>query len=327
LQSLVFLHSLFFLQSCRREQFRYRAVFWSAGGGLFCVYAAVLGAWATMMYRWRSELFPIHFSILGVTILSLCEAGLYSVMLRSWNVSGSRSGLILAIALLVSVMKSASSYMLVLVASLGWGVTTLELEEQTSVKVEAILTFYVVLEFVRELMVAFRFTYQVSVHFTLLCLVPVALLNLGIFAWIFVALSSLIKKLKQDRQKEKLYIFQRLWAVLVTVATIAAFSTVFEFLVLPLDFIQRWHYQWLFGDGVSHVLFLTVLLVIVYLWLPSENSKRYVFSQQPGAGGRFPEPESVFDRERSDVSDVSDLAETARSECVVPQAIGARLGA
>merc|ERR1712196_642692 len=41
-----------------------------------------------------------------------------------------------------------------------------------------------------------------------------------------------------------------------------------------------WRYEWLFADGVSHIIFFVVLAAIVYLWAPHAHSQRYVYSQQ-----------------------------------------------
>jgi len=39
-------------------------------------------------------------------------------------------------------------------------------------------------------------------------------------------------------------------------------------------------YQWLFADGVSHILFLVVLAAMMYLWAPHKYSERVAYSQQ-----------------------------------------------
>merc|ERR1719356_1512330 len=85
----------------------------------------------------------------------------------------------------------------------------------------------------------------------------------------------------------------------------------------------RWHYQWLFADGVSHVLFLIVLLAIVCLWAPHENSRRYAFSQQLGSSGAFPEPEGV-DEEKVGALEMDGGEDDEFTDSVAaPQLIGA----
>merc|ERR1719245_2646489 len=92
---------------------------------------------------------------------------------------------------------------------------------------------------------------------------------------------------------------------------------------------MRWHYQWFFADGVSHILFLVVVLAIVCMWFPSENSKRYAFSRQLGSGGEFPEPEGIGedgeDREGGITSEIGDVEEVEepKGKQVAPETIGA----
>uniref|UniRef100_A0A7S3MA22 GOST seven transmembrane domain-containing protein n=1 Tax=Spumella elongata TaxID=89044 RepID=A0A7S3MA22_9STRA len=111
-------------------------------------------------------------------------------------------------------------------------------------------------------------------------MLPVALLNGVIFYWIFTALSSLMETLRERRQQEKLLLFERLWKVLVAALAAASSTLLFQIFDLSRSISIRWHYQWFFADGVSHILFLLVLSVMMYLWAPHTNSQRYAYSLQ-----------------------------------------------
>jgi len=60
---------------------------------------------------------------------------------------------------------------------------------------------------------------------------------------------------------------------------IASCMLLWQIFDLSRSITIRWHYQWLFADGISHLLFLLVLLVMMYLWAPHTNSQRYAYSQ------------------------------------------------
>jgi len=248
-------------------------------GWLSLVYGTMAMVWMGLSLRYWRELFHIQYCIAAVIGLGLIEAFLQWRFFMDWNDSGIRPRFVFVLAILASVVKSIFSYMLVLVASLGWGVTRPYLDQQTILKVQALSFFYIVLDFVRESALSFRHSHSLSIAFVMLCLLPVALLNGVIFYWIFTALSTLMETLSERKQMEKLVLFQRLWQILIAALGLASLSLLFQLFDLSRSISIRWHYQWFFADGVSHILFCIVLAAIMYLWAPHTNSQRYAYKQ------------------------------------------------
>jgi len=137
-----------------------------------------------------------------------------------------------------------------------------------------------VLDFIRESVLSYRHSHSLSMPFVLLCLLPVSLLNGAIFYWVFTALSSLMETLKERGQTEKLSLFERLWKFLIGTLAAATFTLLFQIFNLTKSVTERWKYQWLLSDGISHTLFLLVLAAMMYLWAPNKHSQRYAYSQQ-----------------------------------------------
>merc|ERR1719326_137550 len=230
--------------------------------------------------RWWKELFNIQNCITAVIFFGLVEAFLWYIFFNDWNSTGVRGKMLFILSILSSVVKSIFSYMLVLVAALGWGVTRPYLDRQVVLKIQAVCFMYIVLDFIRESVLSFRHSHSLSLAFVLLCLLPVSLLNGGIFYWVFTALSSLMETLRDRRQFEKLALFQRLWKILIFALTVATVTLLFQIFNLSRSITTRWKYQWLFADGVSHILFLVVLAAMMYLWAPHKYSQRFAYSQQ-----------------------------------------------
>uniref|UniRef100_A0A7S1RZR3 GOST seven transmembrane domain-containing protein n=1 Tax=Alexandrium catenella TaxID=2925 RepID=A0A7S1RZR3_ALECA len=249
-------------------------------GWLSLFYATMAVVWMALSLRWWRELFHIQYCIAAVILFGLVEAFLWWIFFNDWNHSGVRGRFLFIMAILSSVVKSVFSYMLVLVASLGWGVTRPYLDHRTIIKVQAVSFLYIVLDFIRESVLSFRHSHSLSLAFVLLCLLPVALLNGAIFYWIFTALSGLMETLRERRQHEKLLLFERLWKILVFALAVASLTLLFQIFDLSRSISIRWHYQWFFADGVSHILFLFVLAAMMYLWAPHTNSQRYAYSHQ-----------------------------------------------
>jgi len=249
-------------------------------GWLLLIYVALAVAWMVLSLRWWKELFNIQNCITGVIFFGLVEAFLWYIFFNDWNSTGIRGKMLFILSILSSVVKSIFSYMLVLVAALGWGVTMPYLDRQVILKIQAVCVLYIVLDFIREAVLSFRHSHSLSLAFVLLCLLPVSLLNGGIFYWVFTALSSLMETLRDRRQFEKLALFQRLWKILIFALAVATVTLLFQIFNLSRSITTRWKYQWLFADGVSHILFLVVLAAMMYLWAPHKYSQRFTYSQQ-----------------------------------------------
>jgi len=249
-------------------------------GWLLVVYVGLALAWLMLSLRWWKELFNIQTCIAAVIFFGLLEAFLWYLHFNDWNTSGTRGTVLFILAILFTVVKSTFSYMLVLVASLGWGVTRPFLEKHVVVKIQVLCVCYIVLDFIRETVLSFRHSHSLSLAFVFLCLLPVSLLNGAIFYWVFTALSSLMETLRERRQSEKLLLFQRLWKILIAALGIATFTLLFQIFNLSRSITARWKHQWLLTDGVSHVLFLFVLASMMYLLAPHKYSQRYAYSQQ-----------------------------------------------
>jgi len=110
--------------------------------------------------------------------------------------------------------------------------------------------------------------------------VPVTVLNILIFCWIFTAITRLMEKLKETNQTEKLQLFTMLFAVLIAAIGVATLSFLVEVHNLSRPPQAVWKHQWILTDAVSHSLFLLVLVAMMWLWRPHSESQRYAFSEQ-----------------------------------------------
>lgn len=252
-------------------------------GWLLLIYVGLAAVWMVLSMRWWKEVFSIQNCISVVIFFGLVEALLWYTFFNDWNGSGSRGKILFIFAILSSVVKSIFSYMLVLVASLGWGVTRPYLDRQVILKMQVVSVLYIVLDFIRESVLSFRHSHSLSLMFVLLCLLPVSLLNGGIFYWVFIALSSLMETLRERRQFEKLALFQQLWKILILALSVATFTLLIQIFNLSRSITSRWKHQWLFSDGISHLIFLVVLAAMMYLWAPRKDSQRFAYSVADGS--------------------------------------------
>lgn len=259
-----------------------KLAFYLALSGVYVMLGVV---WMGLCMVYRAELFKIQYCIGVVLAFGLGEACLWYFTFYRWNVVGSCAWPVFIGATFLSVVKSVFSYMLVLVGSMGWGVTKPQLSWCTACKVVTCSVIFIALDFTRRMVMFFRNTRgdrTVPTSFLFGILVPISVLNGIIFYWIFTSLAKVTEELKEQSQSEKVKLFESLHRVLVFALAAAVLAEVHEMFNLSRSIEEQWRMHWLYADGISHMLFLLVLAGIMCLWRPHENSQRYAFSAQIG---------------------------------------------
>jgi len=247
-------------------------------GWLSLAYIFLAACWLIATLRHRNDVYAIQHCIGAVLLLGLLEAILWWVFYKNWNAAGHRGRYLFTLSVFASVSKSMFSYMLVLVASHGWGVTRPYLDPETTKMIKVLSISYIVLGTVKEVVMQFRAQYSLSVSFVLLCLVPVFAISGLIFWWIIRSLTLLIETLKERRQFDKLTQFERLWRLLVATAIMGAVILLVQTYEASHSVSLRWKVEWFWNDGLPHMIFLFVLGAMMFLWYPGPVSKLYVYS-------------------------------------------------
>ena len=117
----------------------------------------------------------------------------------------------------------------------------------------------------------------------LVVILPLALTMTAFYVWTLQSLTNTIQTLEIRKQTVKALMYRRLYRLLVfSVAILGVF-----FIVNTLNYVHHddfewparyWHYKWFLLDGWLNILYLVVFLVIIILWRPTKNNKRYPFT-------------------------------------------------
>jgi len=239
---------------------------------LSIAYMAIGLVWMVFSVRYFKELLSIHSCIGCVILLGLIESFLQCWFLSDWNSSGVRSNPLFFLAAVAGVAKSTFSYVILLITSLGWGVTRPHLDKDTSKTIEYACIAYIFFSILREAFEEHTHSQWSTLPFLLLTFLPASMLSGFIFYWILSALSSLIESFQDRKQMEKLLLFKRFyWTIVVAcgVAVVASFAECVH-LSNPTD---KWMNQWKYTDGVFDVLFVLVLVVMMFLWAPHKQGQ------------------------------------------------------
>jgi hypothetical protein len=278
--------------------------------GLTAAHVIFAAGWFALLARWWSQCFHIHWAIGVVIVLGLIESAAWYFFYLDWNYDGRRSTPYWILALGTSEVRAITSYMLLLVACIGWGITCMSLEPGTVRSIKGISVLYLILDTLRHVAATLRYERAIEVGILLFCLFPISALNGVIFYWVMSSLGTTIESLEESKQTEKLRVFQGLSAIMTTALLFAGGSFVFEvWFVTTLGQGQKWRYQWLSSDATWRLLTFGVLFAVSVLWLPNKEASRYVYSQQIDQddqgelGEVVGRPDDPFDEEMEDRPD------------------------
>uniref|UniRef100_A0A8D8LB16 Transmembrane protein 87A n=1 Tax=Cacopsylla melanoneura TaxID=428564 RepID=A0A8D8LB16_9HEMI len=242
--------------------------------GAMCLVYVILGiVWLVVSFlQWR-ELIRIQFWIGGVILLGMLEKATFYAEYQSINSTG-ESALPGAVffAELVSCAKRTVARMLVIVVSLGFGIVKPRLGAMLHrVVVVGVLYFgLATLE-------AYLRIYDERNNI-MLSSIPLALLDSTICWWIFTSLVHTTRTLRLRHNLVKLSLYTHFMHTL----TFAVLSSV-VFMLYSIsqhrvaECVTRWKELWI-DDAYWHLLFSLILIVIMILWRPMNNSQRYAFT-------------------------------------------------
>lgn len=242
-------------------------------GAMCLVYVGLGIIWLTVSFmQWR-DLLRIQFWIGGVILLGMLEKAMFYGEYQSINSTGvSVNGMVL-LAEWVSCAKRTLARMLVIIVSLGFGIVKPRLGPMLH-RVVGTGALYFVLACVESFL---RATRNKSEQL-LVASIPLAVLDSAICWWIFTSLVQTTRTLRLRRNMVKLSLYRHftntlIFAVMASVVFMLYSIKTHRFAECLTDWKDLW-----VDDAFWHVLFSTLLLVIMILWRPTNNNQRYAFT-------------------------------------------------
>ncbi|XP_065093259.1 transmembrane protein 87A isoform X2 [Ochlerotatus camptorhynchus] len=242
-------------------------------GAMCLVYVGLGIIWLTVSFlQWR-DLLRIQFWIGGVILLGMLEKAMFYGEYQSINSTGvSVRGMVL-LAEWVSCGKRTLARMLVIIVSLGFGIVKPRLGPMLH-RVVGTGGLYLVLACVE----SFLRIMHTKNDQLLVASIPLAVLDSAICWWIFTSLVQTTRTLRLRRNMVKLSLYRHftntlIFAVLASVVFMLYSIKSHRFAECLTDWKELW-----VDDAFWHVLFSTLLLVIMILWRPTNNNQRYAFT-------------------------------------------------
>ncbi|XP_037080065.1 LOW QUALITY PROTEIN: transmembrane protein 87A-like [Pollicipes pollicipes] len=260
--------------------------FYSVMCAVYVLYG--LGWLVVCSRQWR-ELLRIQFWIGGVIAIGMLEKAVFLAEYESVNRTGRSVWGAVVFAEIVSCAKRALARMLVIIVSLGFGITKPRLGPLLH-RVMAVGFIFFMFASIESCTRALRPKNDMSGG-TLGTSVVLALLDSGICWWVFSALLSTTRTLRLRRNEVKLTLYRHFTNTLM-LSVLASVG----FMVWSVKFhrtvgcLRQWKNLWA-DEACWHILFSMILLVIMLLWRPTNNNQRYAFTPLLDAGDEDEEDE------------------------------------
>ncbi|XP_062328948.1 transmembrane protein 87A-like isoform X2 [Osmerus eperlanus] len=241
---------------------------------VMCIVYVLLGVlWLVLSaLHWR-ELLRIQFWIGGVIFLGMLEKAVYYAEFQSLRYDGLSVQGAVVFAEVLSAVKRTLARVLVIIASLGYGIVKPRLGALLH-RVVGVGLLYLVFSIVEG---GLRVNSKGDSS-RLLCDIVLAFTDSCIVWWIFVSLAQTMKLLRLRRNVVKLSLYRHftntlIFAVIASVIFIIWTTKTFKMSPCQADWRELW-----IDDAFWRFLFSIILLVIMFLWRPSANNQRYAFS-------------------------------------------------
>lgn len=245
--------------------------------GAMCLVYLIFGIiWLGVSFlQWR-ELLRIQFWIGGVILLGMLEKAMFYAEYQSINSNGvSVRGAVL-LAEWVSCAKRTLARMLVVIVSLGFGIVKPRLGPMLH-RVVGTGALYFVLACVESYLRVMHTKNDPS-NQILVASIPLAVLDSAICWWIFTSLVQTTRTLRLRRNMVKLTLYRHFTNTLIFAVISSVIFMLFSIKTHRLaQCLTDWKELWQ-DEAFWHVLFSSLLLVIMVLWRPTNNNQRYAFT-------------------------------------------------
>ncbi|XP_059574081.1 transmembrane protein 87A isoform X3 [Alligator mississippiensis] len=229
--------------------------------------------WLLLLACYWRDILRIQFWIGSVVLLGMLEKAVFYAEFQSLQSQGvSVQGAVIFAEVLCAV-KRMLARVLVIIASLGYGIVKPRLGALLNRVVGVGLTYllFSVIEGV------LRVKSEQSSMAVLACAIVLAFVDSCIVWWVLLSLVKTMKLLKLRRNVVKLSLYRHftntlVFAVLASIVFIIWTTKTFRLTKCQSDWRELW-----IDDAFWRFLFSIILLVIMFLWRPSTNNQRYAF--------------------------------------------------
>lgn len=275
---------------------------------LLFIYFVIAAFWLYTCFRNRDDIVQVHVWFTLVIIVALVDTILKYLDMAWWNQDDIRSGGLVVIHAISSSLLMTMTLTLVLVLSLGLAVVRPSLGRLRYFVGCFAVTFFL---FETARLIVDRFTvtlshppprdidkmgrvsgdlgqssaeaaYEAAQSFAYILVLPSAILQAFVYAWIFNGLANTVQDLTDRKQDIKLKLFLSFQNMLMLAGgTVVVWLLAVAAVRATGTMEERYYLVWVLETSPD-ALYILILVGIILLWRPKTNSKQYALYEQAG---------------------------------------------
>ncbi|XP_077788543.1 transmembrane protein 87A-like isoform X3 [Podarcis muralis] len=241
---------------------------------VMCIVYVLYGVlWLVLLACYWRDILRIQFWIGGVILLGMLEKAVFYAEFQSIQSQGTSVQGAVIFAEVLCAVKRMLARVLVIIASLGYGIVKPRLGALLN-RVVGVGLMYLIFSIIEGVL---RVKSEQTKAAALICEIFLAFVDSCIVWWILISLVQTMKLLKLRRNLVKLSLYRHftntlIFAVIASVIFIIWTTKTFRLATCQADWRELW-----IDDAFWRFLFSIILLVIMFLWRPSANNQRYAF--------------------------------------------------
>ncbi|RIB14974.1 lung seven transmembrane receptor-domain-containing protein [Gigaspora rosea] len=252
-------------------------------GVLTLVYLLIGIIWTVLSIMHRHDLLPVQHYLSGVILFIIMEMAFNWGYWLNYNMYGDSSTFLLCLVAVLNAGRNSISFFMLLIVCMGYGVVKPSLGS-TMIKCRILTLAHFVFGVVYAAG-TMLIDPETASPLVFLVIFPLALTMTTFYVWTLQSITNTLQTLEIRRQTVKASMYKRLYRLLVfSVSVLAIF-----FVINMFNYVHRedpdwipnnWQKTWFLLDGWLNILYLIVFCVILFIWRPTENNKRFAMSEE-----------------------------------------------
>ncbi|EFX88032.1 hypothetical protein DAPPUDRAFT_311546 [Daphnia pulex] len=245
--------------------------------GTMCGLYTIMGIlWLIISLCRLKDILRIQMWIGAVLFLGMLEMAVYLAEYESLNKTGELTAAAHYSAELLSCAKRSLARILVLIASMGFGIVKPRLGAMLQ-RIVGVGVVYMILSAVETYLILVQPKNDGSRNIYAASFL-LALLDAAICFWIFLSLVQTTRTLRLRRNTVKLSLYNHFTNTLIFAVVSSLIFMLWSIYYHRMDTcLKDWKELWL-DEAFWKLLFSLLLLVIMILWRPTNNNQRYAFT-------------------------------------------------
>ncbi|GBB95326.1 hypothetical protein RclHR1_02510020 [Rhizophagus clarus] len=247
-------------------------------GTLSLIYLAIGIVWMTLsIIHWR-DILPVQNYISGVILFLMLEMAFNWGYWENYNTYGRSSTFLIILVAILNAGRNSISFFMLLIVCMGYGVVKPTLGS-TMNKCRALAATHFLFGIIYSAGTMLLDPENAN-PLVFLVIFPLALTMTAFYIWTLQSITNTLQTLEIRKQTVKSLMYKRLYRLLVfSVAVLGVF-----FFINMINYLRRedpdwipvyWRWRWFLLDGWLNILYLIVFCVILIIWRPTRNNKRY----------------------------------------------------